>query len=126
MSHRASKLPNISSCDRLESKNVKRKRNRNIKKKQKTICVKKTLISRYLLSKSRVQDIIANPYARIMINRRYELVAHLDSLTRCRAKLNFAAAKSTNFIDLESVEDELECARGASEGGSKKSFGALG
>lgn len=89
--------------------------------------VKKGFISKYLLSKSRVQDIIANPpYARIMINRRYELVAHLDSLTRCRAKLNFAAAKSTNFIDLESVEDELECARGASEGGSKKSSGALG
>lgn len=61
-----------------------------------------------------------------MINRRYELAAHLDSLTRCRAKLNFAAAKSTNFIDPESVEDELECARGASEGGSKKSSGAFG
>lgn len=55
-----------------------------------------------------------------------ELVAHLDSLTRSELNWIWPRQKSTNFIDLGSVEDEFECARGASEGGSKKSSGALG
>lgn len=55
-----------------------------------------------------------------------ELVAHLDSLIRSELNWIWPRQKSTNFIDLRSVEDEFEYARGASEGGSKKSSGALG